>query len=91
VSVAGQQAIDAAELVLASFCRAPTAPPPPPAARSVSSLIALLRSEPDAVVGGKVFPGKTVREVLADFGGLLNTHCSTQLGARIAQALGHAQ
>jgi hypothetical protein len=54
---------------------------------AVNELVVLYGHHPDAVVAQRPFAGRTVSEVLADVGGLLNGGCARPLGSRVGLAL----
>jgi hypothetical protein len=83
-----QEAVVATSLTAArSYCTKPVGPPPLGLRSALARLLVLEQRTPRSVATDPTFSGQTLRQVTADIGGLLNTHCAPGLAAEVARAL----
>jgi hypothetical protein len=73
--------------VIYQYCQHPKRRAPAAISRDVDAYISTYRSSHDAVSPGPYKQGKTIRQMLADLGGLLNSNCDKTLGAKVGAAL----
>lgn len=86
-----QTAVTGAVDTIASFCATPGAPENPAVTAAVDTLIGVLEGGPDRVYQGPPYADLSVRQILANVGGLLNKDgCAPDLGSRIGSALEHS-
>jgi hypothetical protein len=82
-----QAFLDDAQSTVAAYCAHPQTPAPPAIAQVVRRILVVYRHGPAAIVPAGHFAGQSVRQVVAEFGGLLNAGCSPPLGAQVGRAL----
>jgi hypothetical protein len=83
-----QAQIVAIDHLIETYCRRPASQPPSAVTTAVSELISIYHNQPEALAPGPLLAGQTTKQILADFGGLLQERsCAPSLASKISGAL----